>query len=70
MCQSSCSVGFSYDHRSLKIGVSNVERIFTCHRLIELRQKVVNLKNEVDRKEAVRLFAKEFHTPNHIFFVY
>ncbi len=67
MCQSSCSVGFSFDHRSLKIGVSNVERIFTCHRLIELRQKVVNLKNEVDRKEAVRLFVEEFHTPNHIF---
>jgi len=69
MCQSSCSIGFSFDHKSLKIGVSNLERIFTCHRLIELWQKVVNLKNEVDRKEATRLFAKEFHTPSHIFCV-
>jgi 3,4-dihydroxy-2-butanone 4-phosphate synthase len=69
MCQSSCSVGFSFDHRSLKIGVSNVERIFTCHQLVELWQEVVNLKNEVDRKEAAILFAEEFHTPSHIFFV-
>ncbi len=67
MCQSSCSVGFSFDHRSLKIGASNVERIFTCHWLVELWQKVVNFKNEVDRKEAARLFAEEFHTSNHIF---
>jgi 3,4-dihydroxy-2-butanone 4-phosphate synthase len=67
MCQSSCSIGFSFDHKSLKIGVSNVERFFTCHRFVELWQKVVNLKNEVDRKEATRLFAKEFHTPSHIF---
>ncbi|CAK9235353.1 unnamed protein product [Sphagnum troendelagicum] len=66
MCQSSCSVGFLFDHRSLKIGVSNVERIFTCHWLVKLWQKVVNLKNEVDRKEVARLFAK-FHTPSHIF---
>ncbi len=55
-----------FDHRSLKIGVSNVKRIFTCHRLVKLWQKVVNLKNEVDRKEVARLFAK-FHTPSHIF---
>jgi 3,4-dihydroxy 2-butanone 4-phosphate synthase len=67
MCQSSCSVGFSFDHRSLKIGVSNVERIFTCHQLVELWQEVVNLKNEVDRKEAATLFAKEFNAPSHIF---
>ncbi|CAM6078992.1 unnamed protein product [Sphagnum tenellum] len=66
MCQSSCSIGFLFDHRSLKIGVSNMERIFTCHRLVKLWQKVVNLKNEVDRKEVARLFAK-FHTPSHIF---
>ncbi len=67
MCQSSCSIGFSFDHKSLKIGVFNVEKIFTCHRFVELWQKVVNLKNEVDRKEATRLFAEEFHSPSHIF---
>jgi hypothetical protein len=50
MCQSSCLVGFSFDHRSLKIGAFNVERIFTCHWLVELWQEVVNLKNEIDRK--------------------
>jgi hypothetical protein len=27
----------------------------------------MNLKNEVDIKEAVRLFGEEFHTPSHIF---
>ncbi|KAH8951849.1 hypothetical protein BDL97_09G052300 [Sphagnum fallax] len=43
--------------KNLKIGVSNVERISTF----------VNLKNEVDRKEANRLFVEEFHTPSHIF---
>ncbi len=67
MCQSSCSIGFSFDHRSLKIGVSNVEKNFTRHRLVELWQEVVNLKNEVDTKETARLFAEEFHTPSHIF---
>jgi hypothetical protein len=68
MCQSSCLVGFLFDYRSLKIGVPNVERIFTCHQLVKLWQKVVDLKNEVDRKEVARLFAK-FHTPSHIFCV-
>jgi 3,4-dihydroxy-2-butanone 4-phosphate synthase len=33
----------------------------------KLWQKVVNLKNEVDRKEVTKLFAEEFHTPSHIF---
>jgi 3,4-dihydroxy-2-butanone 4-phosphate synthase len=27
----------------------------------------VNLKDEVDRIEAIGLFAEEFHTPSHIF---
>ena len=65
MCKNSCLIGFSFDHKSLKIGVPNVERIFTCHQLVKLWQKVVDLKNEVDRKEVARLFAK-FHTRSHI----
>ncbi|KAH9555771.1 hypothetical protein CY35_08G133200 [Sphagnum magellanicum] len=55
MFQGSCSMGFSFDHRSLKTGVLDVEK------------KVVNLKNEVDRKDTTRLFGEEFHTPSHIF---
>jgi 3,4-dihydroxy-2-butanone 4-phosphate synthase len=27
----------------------------------------VNLKSEVERKEATKLFGEEFHTPSHIF---
>jgi hypothetical protein len=61
MCQSLCSVGFSFDHRSLKTSAFDVERSFTCCRLIELWQEVVNLKNEVDKKEAIRLFVEEPH---------
>ncbi len=67
MCESSCSIGFSVGHKSLKIGVPNVERIFTCHQLAELWQEIVNLKNEVDKEEVARLFSEEFHTPSHIF---
>jgi 3,4-dihydroxy-2-butanone 4-phosphate synthase len=52
---------------SLKTNVHNVERIFTCHHLTKLWQEVVNLKNEIEKKEAVRLFGEEFHTPSHIF---
>jgi 3,4-dihydroxy 2-butanone 4-phosphate synthase len=50
MCQGSCSMGFSLDHRSLKIGALDVEKSFTCCRLAKLWQEVVNLKNEVDKK--------------------
>jgi hypothetical protein len=35
--------------------------------LAELWQEVMNLKNEIDRKEVGRLFSEEFHTPSHIF---
>jgi hypothetical protein len=51
MCQGSCSMEFSLDHRSLKIGALDVERSFTCCRFAELWQEVVNLKNEVDKKK-------------------
>ncbi len=67
LCESSCSIGFSFDHKNLKIGVLNVERIFTCHQLAELWQEIVNLKNEIDREEVARLFSEEFHTLSHIF---
>jgi 3,4-dihydroxy-2-butanone 4-phosphate synthase len=52
---------------NLETHAPNVEKIFTCHHLTKLWQKVVNLKNEIDRKKAVRLFGEEFHTPSHIF---
>jgi hypothetical protein len=31
MCKSSCLIGFLFEHKSLKIGALDVERIFTCH---------------------------------------
>jgi len=60
-------MGFLFDHKSLKTGVRDVERSFTCHWLVELCREVVNLKNEVDRKEEPMMFGEEFHTPSHIF---
>ncbi len=67
MCQGSCSMGFLFDHRSLKTSALDVEKSFTCCWLVKLWQEVVNFKNEVDRKEATRLFGAKFHTPSHIF---
>jgi 3,4-dihydroxy-2-butanone 4-phosphate synthase len=67
MCQGSCSMGFLLDHKSLKTGVLDVERSFTCRWLVKLCQEVVNFKNEVDKKENPRMFDEEFHTPSHIF---
>lgn len=65
MCQGSCSVGLSLDHRSLKTGAPDIERSYTCRRLAELYKEVT--KAGVGRDEAGRLFGKEFHTPGHIF---
>ncbi len=67
MCQGPCSVGFLFDHRSLKTSALDVERSFTYRWLVELWWEVVNLKNEIDRKEATRLFGEEFHILGHIF---
>jgi 3,4-dihydroxy 2-butanone 4-phosphate synthase len=50
MCQGSCSMGFSLDHKSLKTSVPSVEKSFTCRQLAKFWQEVVNLKNEVDKK--------------------
>jgi 3,4-dihydroxy 2-butanone 4-phosphate synthase len=50
MCQGSCSTRFSLDHKSLKSGAPDVEKNFTCCRLAKFWQEVVNLKNEVDKK--------------------
>jgi len=68
MCQGSCLMGFLLDHKSLKIGALNVERSFTCCRLVELCVEVVNFKNEIDKEEEARMFGEEFHTLGHIFF--
>ncbi|KAH9535346.1 hypothetical protein CY35_17G047400 [Sphagnum magellanicum] len=67
MCQGSCLMGFLLDHKSLKIGAFDVERSFTCCRLVELCEEVVNFKNEIDKKEEARMFGEEFHILGHIF---
>jgi 3,4-dihydroxy-2-butanone 4-phosphate synthase len=60
-------MGCLLDHKSLKIGVHDVERSFTCPWLVELCREVVNLKNEVDREKEPTMFGEGFHTPSHIF---
>jgi len=49
-----------------KVGVDE-HNMLACHHLAKLWQEVVNLKNEVDREEATRLFGEGFHMPSHIF---
>ncbi len=44
-----------------------MEISFTYCQLVKLWWEVVNLKNEIDKKEATRLFGEEFHTLGHIF---
>jgi 3,4-dihydroxy-2-butanone 4-phosphate synthase len=58
-------MGFLLDQKSLKTGALHVKRSFTCRSHVELCQEVVNLKNEVDRKEET--FGEEFHTLGQIF---
>ena len=65
MCQGSCSVGLSLDHRNTKTGAPDVERSFTCRRLAELFQEVG--EKGIDRAKAANLLGAEFHTPGHIF---
>jgi 3,4-dihydroxy 2-butanone 4-phosphate synthase len=60
-------MGFSFDHKSLKTGILDVERSFSCRQLAKLYQEVVKLKNEVDKEEETRMFGEEFHTLGHIF---
>ncbi|EFJ21157.1 hypothetical protein SELMODRAFT_176418 [Selaginella moellendorffii] len=62
MCQGSCSVGISLDHRSLKTGASDVERSYTCRRLAGLWGEHSCASN--GNGEA---FGREFHAPGHIF---
>ncbi|KAG0587456.1 hypothetical protein KC19_2G165300 [Ceratodon purpureus] len=65
MCQGSCSVGLSLDHRNTKTGAPDVERSFTCRRLAELFEEVRDNGTELAR--AAELLGAEFHTPGHIF---
>ncbi|XP_024375117.1 uncharacterized protein [Physcomitrium patens] len=65
MCQGSCSVGVSLDHRTTKTGAPDVERSYTCRRLAELFQEVKEMETSVDASQ--RRFGEEFHTPGHIF---
>ncbi len=51
MCESSCSIGFLFDHKSLKTSALDVEKIFTCHWLAQLWQEVVNLKMKLTEKK-------------------
>jgi 3,4-dihydroxy 2-butanone 4-phosphate synthase len=44
-----------------------VEISFTYCQLVKLWWEVVNLKNEINKKEAARLLGEEFHTLGHIF---
>lgn len=75
MCQGSCSVGVSLDHRSTHTGAPDLERSFTCRRLAELSRElnaaaaaasiVGTTKN--GQVSAARRLGEEFHSPGHIF---
>ena len=67
MCQGSCSVGLSLDHRSTHTGAPDVERSLTCRRLAELWGEISAADPPLSSEEAMRRLGKEFHTPGHIF---
>ncbi|CAI7931569.1 unnamed protein product [Closterium sp. NIES-54] len=80
MCQGSCSVGLSLDHRSTHTGAPDSERSLTCRRLAllweEIRAERANSSEEAgkaegggkaEQEDAMRRLGKEFHTPGHIF---
>ncbi|XRB17123.1 3,4-dihydroxy-2-butanone 4-phosphate synthase [Pseudoscourfieldia marina] len=65
MCQGSCSVGISLDHRSTKTGAPDDERSFTCRRLAALYEEVVD--EGLSPAEAAERLSDEYHVPGHIF---
>ncbi|GJP55942.1 hypothetical protein CLOM_g14953 [Closterium sp. NIES-68] len=80
MCQGSCSVGLSLDHRSTHTGAPDSERSLTCRRLALLWEEIrgeraessveagkAEGEGEAEREDAMRRLGKEFHTPGHIF---
>jgi len=65
MCQGSCSVGISLDHRSTKTGAPDNERCVTVQRLAEMAEEV--LTQGIPQAAAAEMLGKEFHLPGHIF---
>jgi 3,4-dihydroxy 2-butanone 4-phosphate synthase len=64
MCQGTCSVGISLDHRSTKTGAPDAERSWTCKRFSQLAADALNKEKTEEAKAA---FGSEFHVPGHIF---
>lgn len=71
MCQGSCSVGVSIDHRSTHTGAPDVERSLTCRHLAKVWQEVRADAPAADaeggKAAAARRLGEEFHSPGHIF---
>eukprot|EP00958_Prasinococcus_capsulatus_P007172 scaffold666_cov332-Prasinococcus_capsulatus_cf.AAC.1 len=82
MCQGTCSVSLSFDHRSTHTGASDEEIAVTCSKLAALyercRYRVRNgcrtkmtggclLAEGLGEEESIELLGAEFHTPGHIF---
>jgi 3,4-dihydroxy 2-butanone 4-phosphate synthase len=66
MCQGSCSVGLSLDHRSTHTGAPDNERSLTCRRLAEMARDALEVSpDDVERNGAA--FGGEFHVPGHVF---
>eukprot|EP00951_Prasinocladus_malaysianus_P006770 scaffold48207_cov49-Prasinocladus_malaysianus.AAC.2 len=66
MCQGSCSVGLSLDHRATHTGAPDNERSYTCRRLAELAQEALDAGPGMVASNAAAL-GEEFHVPGHIF---
>eukprot|EP00873_Tetraselmis_striata_P005661 jgi/Tetstr1/425925/TSEL_001599.t1 len=66
MCQGTCSVGLSLDHRSTHTGAPDNERSFTCRRLAEMAEEAL-ARSPSDVAANAAGFGAEFHVPGHVF---
>eukprot|EP00850_Spirogloea_muscicola_P020616 SM000222S06957 [mRNA] locus=s222:24773:25634:+ [translate_table: standard] len=66
MCQGSCSVSLSLDHRSTHTGAPDAERALTCRRLAQLYLDHAS-PQPAPSPAAMDALGAEFHTPGHIF---
>ncbi|CAF2964871.1 unnamed protein product [Rotaria sp. Silwood2] len=63
MCQGTCTIGITLDHRSTKAGSPDNELSWTCKRFTQLAAEALKKENTIEAKEAL---GREFHVPGHI----
>jgi len=65
MCQGSCSVSLSFDHRSTHTGASDHEIAVTCSEFARLYQRC--RQENLQEEQSIEQLGLAFHTPGHIF---